>query len=113
MRISDWSSDVCSSDLRLHGAYTARRRLKKYFELHVVTSRQFAIQAITEEWIDKHFTGVFSQIHFGNHYSTSDVVRSKAEICKDIGACMLVDDYVRYAQNCQQQDIPEIGRAHV
>src|SRR3546814_539521 len=67
-----------------------------------------SIQAITEHWIDKHFTGVFSQIHFGNPYSTSGVVRSKAEICKDIGACMLVDDSVRYAQNCQQQDIPVI-----
>lgn len=92
----------------LHGAYTAMRRLQKYFELHVVTSRQFAIQALTEEWINKHFTGVFTAIHFGNHYAQSGVTRSKAEICKEIGACMLVDDSVRYAQNCQQQDIPVI-----
>lgn len=92
----------------LHGAYTAMRRLQKYFDLHVVTSRQFAIQKITEEWINKHFTGVFKEVHFGNHYSTSGVVRSKSEICKEIGACMLVDDSVRYAQNCQRQDIPVI-----
>jgi hypothetical protein len=81
-------------------------RLKDKFDLHVVTSRQFAIQDATLEWIETHFPGVFSMIHFGNHYSREGKVRSKAEICKDIGAVLLIDDSLQYAYQCHSSNIP-------
>lgn len=38
-------------------------------DFHVVTSRQFCIQRETEEWVQKHYPGIFTGLHYGNHYS--------------------------------------------
>ncbi len=66
----------------IEGAYEVLLRLKARYSLQVVTARQFKIEASTREWIAKHFPDVFDAIHFGNHYSTSGITRSKAQICK-------------------------------
>ena len=34
-----------------------------------MTSRQFRIQPETEAWIAQHYPGVFTALHYGNHYS--------------------------------------------
>lgn len=83
-------------------------QLKERYELHVVTSRQYAIQDATLAWISRHYPGLFSQVHFGNHYSREGKVRSKPEICKDIGAVLLIDDSLQYAYQCHSADIPVI-----
>ena len=82
--------------------------MKEEYELHVVTSRQYAIQEKTLEWINNHYPNIFTEIHFGNHYSREGKVRSKPEICKDIGAVLLIDDSLQYAYQCHQADIPVI-----
>lgn len=38
-------------------------------EFHLVTSRQFRIQPETEVWIAQHYPSIFTQLHYGNHYS--------------------------------------------
>lgn len=81
-------------------------QLKERFDLHVVTSRQFAIQEATLQWIEDHYPGLFNQVHFGNHYSREGKVRSKPEICKDIGAVLLIDDSLQYAYQCHSANIP-------
>ena len=69
-------------------------------DLVVVTSRQHCIQAQTCDWLDSHFPDVFSEVHFGNHYALEGASRSKSEICRDIGAHVLVDDNPQYALDC-------------
>lgn len=81
-------------------------KLKEDYDLHVVTSRQFAIQDLTLRWIEQHYPGIFSEVHFGNHYSREGKVRSKPEICRDIGAVLLIDDSLQYAMHCFKADIP-------
>lgn len=87
-------------------AFETLQRLKEDYDLHIVTSRQFAIQGLTLEWVEQHFPGIFTEVHFGNHYSREGKVRSKPEICRDIGAVLLIDDSLQYAMHCYKADIP-------
>lgn len=45
-------------------------------------SRQNAIKDHTIEWIENNFSGLFDEIHFGNHFALDGVSRPKSEICR-------------------------------
>jgi hypothetical protein len=44
-------------------------------------------------------------VYFGNHYALSGVSRNKSDICKSIGAGVLIDDNPGYAIECAQAGI--------
>lgn len=87
------------------GAFETLSRLSEDCELVVVTSRQHVIQNITLDWIDKHFPGLFQEIYFGNHFALSGTSRKKSEICRSIGASVLIDDNPSYAFDCASSGI--------
>jgi 5'(3')-deoxyribonucleotidase len=89
-------------------AYNILLQLKDIFELHIVTARQHKVSDATTDWINKHYPNIFTNIHFGNHYSTTGISKSKAQLCKEINAIMLIDDSPAYAINCAENDIPVI-----
>ena len=66
----------------------------------VVTSRQHSIAEETRRWLDAHFPDTFAQVVFGNHWGQSGVKRSKAELCAELHARVLIDDLVDYAHQC-------------
>ena len=86
--------DVCAD------AYDTLQRLKYRHDLVVVTSRQFAIQDATLQWLDQHFPDTFTSVHFGNHFAKAGNSRKKSEICRDIQADVLIDDNPTYAYDC-------------
>ena len=86
------------------GSIEAVRKLQALGELHFVTARQAAIADKTCNWIKKHFDVDHNHVHIGNHWSKStDPVktkRAKSEMCKQIGAHVLIDDALLYASEC-------------
>lgn len=84
----------------LPGAQRALYKLARLCKLSVVTSRQNAIKDHTIEWIEKHYPGLFDEIHFGNHFALNGESRPKSEICRSLGAKVLIDDNPRYAVEC-------------
>lgn len=86
------------------GSLDAVSRLQELGEVHFVTARQEAIATKTRDWIKKHFGIDKERIHLGNHWARdSDPVtikRSKAEMCRSIGAEILIDDAPSYALEC-------------
>lgn len=91
----------------IDGAAQVLRKHSNNFELHVVTSRQHVLQDRTRQWVNEHYRGIFSdRLHFGNHYSSEGVVRSKPQLCKSIGAVAIIDDNTRYATQCAAAGIP-------
>ena len=50
----------------------------------VVTSRQHCIRGPTLEWIERHFPGVFAEVHFGNHWALEGQSKAKSEICRRV-----------------------------
>jgi uncharacterized HAD superfamily protein len=86
----------------------AREVLHKYahaIDFHIVTSRQHFLEDATRAWIDRHYPGLFISILFGNHYASSGVKRSKPDMCKQLGAQLLIDDSLRYATQCSEAGI--------
>ncbi|KXZ52461.1 hypothetical protein GPECTOR_9g505 [Gonium pectorale] len=83
------------------GAPEALTRLSAdQYELVVVTSRQHVIQDETLDWLDRHYPGLFQEVYFGNHFALEGTSRKKSDICKTIGAKVLIDDNPSYAQEC-------------
>lgn len=87
------------------GAYDSLARLRGACDLMVVTSRQHCIQEPTLDWLEQHFPQIFSEVHFGNHFALEGASRKKSEICRAIGAEVLIDDNPRYAVECAQAGI--------
>ena len=87
------------------GASDALLRLKESCDLVVVTSRQHIIQEATLEWIDRHYPSIFQEVYFGNHFALEGVSRKKSDICKSIGASVLIDDNPGYAKECAEAGI--------
>ncbi|KAG2717760.1 hypothetical protein I3760_03G191200 [Carya illinoinensis] len=110
--------DVDEADIRVHeffktpyfktgihpipGARRVLHALSRFCNLSVVTSRQNAIKDHTIDWIEKHYPGLFQEIHFGNHFALDGVSRPKSEICRSLGADVLIDDNPRYAIECAE-----------
>ena len=60
--------------------------LKMNFDLQIITARQTKLREVTVDWVEKHYPGIFSHYHFGNHWSTEGVSRSKPQV----GRCVHV-----------------------
>ncbi|KAI3447263.1 hypothetical protein Pfo_003928, partial [Paulownia fortunei] len=116
-----WNCSRDEADIRVHeffkthyfkkgiypipGAQKALQKLSKSCNLSIVTSRQNAIKDHTIEWIEKHYPGLFQEIHFGNHFALDGQSRPKSDICKSLGAKVLIDDNPRYAIECAEVGI--------
>eukprot|EP00955_Chlamydomonas_euryale_P082542 363740-Chlamydomonas_euryale.AAC.5 len=87
------------------GAYEALCRMAGDVELVVVTSRQHAIEDLTLDWLDANYPALFQEVYFGNHFAKEGVSRKKSEICKSIGAGVLIDDNPGYALECAEAGI--------
>lgn len=87
------------------GAQQALENLSKVCNMSIVTSRQYAIQDHTIQWIETHFPGLFQKIHFGNHFALNGKSISKSEICRSLGAEVLIDDNPTYAIECAEAGI--------
>ncbi|CAN0264382.1 unnamed protein product, partial [Ectocarpus sp. 12 AP-2014] len=89
----------------LAGATEVLRKHSRSLTFYVVTSRQDSLQAHTKRWIDAHYPGIFAGLRFGNHFSTEGAVRSKPDLCRMIGAEMIIDDNTKYATECASAGI--------
>ncbi|CAO2823107.1 unnamed protein product [Amaranthus hypochondriacus] len=116
-----WECSRDEADIRVHeffktsyfkngiypipGAQKALSKLSRFCSLSVVTSRQNVIKDHTIEWLNKHYPGMFDEIHFGNHFSLEGISKPKSEICRSLGAKVLIDDNPRYAFECAEVGI--------
>jgi len=94
----------------LQNAIDVVQKLKKYNELFVITSRSSDMQEGTLEQITRYFPNTFSRIIFAsNHYTKiKNTGKTKAEICLDLGASLLIDDSLIYTKECVIEGINAI-----
>ncbi|KAH7655311.1 5'(3')-deoxyribonucleotidase protein [Dioscorea alata] len=113
-----WNCSPTEADIRVHeffetsyfkmgihpipGAKSILQSLSLFCNLYVVTSRQNAIKDQTLEWIEKHYPGLFQEVHFGNYFALDGQSRPKSEICRSLGAQVLIDDNPRFALECAE-----------
>mmetsp|Transcript_22462 Transcript_22462/g.49047 ORF Transcript_22462/g.49047 Transcript_22462/m.49047 type:complete len:243 (-) Transcript_22462:148-876(-) len=89
----------------IEGAREALTSLQRYYELHIVTARQHSVADATHACLAEHFPGVFSGVHFGNHFGVSGKKVSKADLCRQIGAVAIIDDSLSHCCECAEAGI--------
>ncbi|MBW4061363.1 hypothetical protein HJC99_02215 [Candidatus Saccharibacteria bacterium] len=70
--------------------------LKQHFELVVITSRQLEFQTVTTEWVKRHYPGIFRDVHLANYWDEDRPRSTKAAICQQSHAQVLIDDDLKY-----------------
>jgi uncharacterized HAD superfamily protein len=83
-------------------AMAVLKKLRKNYNLVVVTSRANRVQKDTLDWVKKEYGDIFLEIHFAKIWNDSGMPVSeklkmtKAELCREIGADYLVDDQPKH-----------------
>ncbi|CAN4084898.1 unnamed protein product [Withania somnifera] len=85
------------------------QKLSRFCNLSIVTSRQNAIKDHTIEWIERHYPGLFQDIHFGNHFALNGKSIAKSDICRSFGANVLIDDNPTHAIECAEVGIKSLN----
>jgi 5'(3')-deoxyribonucleotidase len=80
-------------------------RLSNRFEIHLVTARHPDFRQTTEEYLREYFGDTFQSVTLVGHAATMDVLRTKAEVCYELGAVALVDDSPRHVSGCAELGI--------
>ena len=83
----------------IEGAIESLCKLKKRYQLQIVTSRCESIEAVTRRWNYRLIDKLFSDAHFTNGFASKypERKRSKLEVCDMIRAVALIDDAVSHA----------------
>lgn len=103
-RILDYIEERALEIEPLKGARKVLEELKKNHELIVITGRAKNIMKTTGEWIDHYFPDIFSHVVCTDVHQLNGG-KDKGEICRDLGVNLLIDDYLKYAQECSREGI--------
>ena len=98
--IDFYNSKYLISSSQVEGAKKALEILSKDNELILVTARHESVRKQTQEWLDKNFPKLFSNMYFSKNDYSDFGTMTKSEICEDIGASMLIDDHYGYLKDC-------------
>ncbi len=106
-RIADfYQTEEHSNVLPVRGAVEATRELAKNHELIIVTAKPPALRERTLKWLDKHYPGIFKDIHFTNQFISKGTEKiTKVEVCDQEGIEIFIDDFPHNAI-----EIAESGR---
>lgn len=90
----------------IQGSQSGMKKLIKMgFEPHLVTARPQIIEEETRKWLSAHFKGIDLPIHFTHPGTGASHHFKKSEICKEIGAEILIDDHIENALDCAENGI--------
>jgi uncharacterized HAD superfamily protein len=90
------------------GVVSAVSHLRKNYRLDVITSRAEVLRSNTQRWLNRFIPDSFQNLHFTNGFgaSTGDKIRSKSEVCTEIGAAVLIDDALKHAEEVANTNVP-------
>ncbi len=100
--IHDNGSEIVSNFNHNAEAKPVLVQLSKGYKLVIVTSRRKSIQKDTFDWLDKHFSGIFDEVHFAgiwddlNSDLKSRIKATKTDVLGQIGADYLIDDQPKH-----------------
>lgn len=95
----------------LPGAVDAIKRLASHHDLHIVTGRQTYMEEETYHLMARWFDGCFQSLEMTNYIAAAEssaLRRSKGEVCKKLGADILVDDHLGHIQSVLDSGLKEV-----
>lgn len=113
LKYDDFHADVVRDEVvipLLPSAEFAIHELTKTYNIILITSRSEDLEAVTKRWIDSHFGAHNIEIYFAkNHrYHYNQATKSKGQLCKELGASLLVDDSVQHCESALSEGIEAI-----
>ena len=91
----------------IEGAVPALNRLKGQFRLAIISARDSSTKNVTRAWIDEYFKDIFDHIVLGIGNPLAETrAMTKAEVCRQLGADVLIDDQLRHARDVAEAGIP-------
>jgi uncharacterized HAD superfamily protein len=105
-----YESDEFHSTPPVAGAQRALTQLSVHHELHLITARPYDIEQKTHDWLNTYFPAIFTHIHHTNLISKGGKGKSikKSDVCKALGATLMIDDHIEYALDCAENGIETI-----
>lgn len=82
--------------------------LSTNFELFIITARSTDVEKHTTAWIEHHYPNIFKEIIFSKYIVEGTFVKTKGEICKELGISLIVDDNLEYIIDCDKHGIKTI-----
>jgi hypothetical protein len=98
-----YESEQFAGLLPAPGAVDAVERLRRMFDLHVVTARPACIAMATRRWLVEHFGGAaITDVVCTNAWPLPGerAARSKAEVCRSRGINTIVEDSLEHVGEC-------------
>jgi uncharacterized HAD superfamily protein len=89
------------------GAFEAIEKLKRKFNLIIITSRGDKHVQITKVWLQNHFPDVFKRVEFIPLWGERKVI-TKAYIAKQLGAEFLIDDNYEHCEQAVEAGLETI-----
>lgn len=87
------------------GAIEGVAKLKQKYDLQIVTARHPLFKKATVKWVKKYFPNDFMAIDFVRYKTPFGPKGLKSDICKRIGAEIILDDKMSNALDCSGQGI--------
>ncbi|MEI8103436.1 MAG: hypothetical protein WCG84_00835 [Candidatus Moraniibacteriota bacterium] len=92
-RVEEYANAYLLDIEPIQEAQIAIEQLYQSHELHIITARGEEFSEVTDQWLRRHFPGMFSRIHFVGHYTTYS--REKSVVCDELQAVIFIDDSLR------------------
>ncbi len=88
------------------GAVEGIRSLNNLDDLIIITCRDGRFRRETEEWLDKHFSGMFSAVYMNEKAKNKGNEYYKSVVAVDKGVTLLIEDQIKHAEDCAKAGIP-------
>lgn len=87
---------------------SAITKLSKAFDLFIITARSIDVKKHTTTWVKHHYPNIFKKIIFSKYVVEGTFIKTKGEICKELGISLIVDDNLEYIVDCDKHGIKTI-----
>lgn len=94
-----YTSGIVGTFNRFDDAEHVLKELSKKYKLVITTSRVLQVEKDTLEWIDRHYNGIFKEVHLARIFDADHpepLKVTKRELCEMIGADYLIDDHPKH-----------------
>lgn len=92
----------------MHEAIDAITGLNRRYDLVLVTARDPFYRGSTEEFIEKHFPGMFRELYYTHTLDQPETRTPKYVLCQQVGAIALIDDSLKNATQCAEHGMPSV-----
>jgi len=101
------AEDMIEVPLLADASFALHEILESY-NVVLITSRITALRGHTERWFEKHFPGNNISLHFASNPKSGENRLTKGQICKQLGASLLIDDNPEHCASMLQEGLEAI-----